>query len=148
MGAQDANFLPSSVLRIWPVTSQDATSIPTNTQSSQSYAISSLTHTQKKFTGSGPSSSACSSSPLPLGSLCPCPLHSDELQAGNKVRKQTKGILGSTSPKRKLGGLVKKELREFGSVRRSSDLSMASFVHSGSGTSDWYENGVLKVIMC
>lgn len=116
MGAQDANFLPSSVLCIWPVTSQDATSIPTNTQLSQSYAISSLTCTQKKFTGSGPSPSARSSSPLPLGSLHPCPLRFDELWAGNKVRKQTKGILGSTSPKRKLGGLVKKELREFGNI--------------------------------
>ena len=80
--------------------------------------------------------------------LRPRPLRFDELRAGNKARKQTKGgVLGSTSPKQKLGGLVKKEPREFGNVRRSSVSSTASSVHSGSGTSDWDENGALKVIM-
>lgn len=85
--AQDANFLPSSALCIWPVTSQDVTSIPTNAQLSWSYAISSLTHIQK-FTGTCPSPSAHSSSPLPLDSLHPHPLHFDELWDGNKVRKR------------------------------------------------------------
>lgn len=81
--------------------------------------------------------------------LRPRPLRFDELRAGNKARKQTKGVLGSPSPKQKLGagGLVKKEPREFGLVRRSSVSSTASSVHSGSGTSDWDDNGALRVIM-
>ena len=42
-----------------------------NAQSSRSHAIFSLTLTQKKFTGSGPSPSARSSSPLPPGGRSP-----------------------------------------------------------------------------
>ena len=79
--------------------------------------------------------------------LRPRPLRFDELRAGNKARKQTKGVLGSPSPKQKLGGLVKKEPGEFGNVRRGSVSSTVSSAHSGGGTSDWDENGALKVIL-
>jgi GATA-binding protein, other eukaryote len=80
--------------------------------------------------------------------LRPRPLRFDELRAGNKARKQTKGVNGSQSPKQKLGGLVKKEPREFGLIRRSSVSSTTSSVHSGTGaTSDWDDNGALRVVM-
>jgi hypothetical protein len=70
--------------------------------------------------------------------LRPRPLRFDELRAGNKARKQTKTIVGSLSPKQKhVGGMVKKEPREFGIVRRSSVSSTASSVHSSGATSDW-----------
>lgn len=75
--------------------------------------------------------------------LRPRPLRFDELRAGNKARKQTsttKGLVGSLSPKQKMGGLVKKEPREYnglGLVRRCSVSSTASSVHSGGATSDW-----------
>jgi GATA-binding protein len=66
--------------------------------------------------------------------LRPRPLRFDELRAGNKARKQSKGII---SPKSKMA-LVKKEPREFGLVRRSSVSSSASSsARSASGTSDW-----------
>ncbi|TFK43880.1 hypothetical protein BDQ12DRAFT_596392 [Crucibulum laeve] len=70
--------------------------------------------------------------------LRPRPLRFDELRAGNKARKQSKGTV---SPKVKLAA-VKKEPREFGGlVRRSSvSSSSASSVHSGSGASDWDDN--------
>ncbi|RDB19971.1 hypothetical protein Hypma_012908 [Hypsizygus marmoreus] len=67
--------------------------------------------------------------------LRPRPLRFDELRAGNKARKQSKGTV---SPKTKMA-LVKKEPREFGLVRRSS-VSSSSSVHSGSGASDWDDN--------
>ncbi|CAA7258540.1 unnamed protein product [Cyclocybe aegerita] len=85
--------------------------------------------------------------------LRPRPLRFDELRAGNKARKASKGQLGvngaggvngGVSPKQgKL--LVKKEPRErefgpSGLVRRSSVSSSASSVHSGSGASDWDDN--------
>jgi hypothetical protein len=80
--------------------------------------------------------------------LRPRPLRFDELRAGNKARKQSKGVIGSPSPKQKLGGLVKKEPREFGLTRRSSVSSTASSMHSGNGaTSDWDDNGALRVVM-
>jgi hypothetical protein len=68
--------------------------------------------------------------------LRPRPLRFDELRAGNKARKQSKGTV---SPKVKVA-VVKKEPREFGIVRRNSASSSASSVHSASGTSDWDEN--------
>ncbi|KAF8165699.1 hypothetical protein B0H34DRAFT_831975 [Crassisporium funariophilum] len=71
--------------------------------------------------------------------LRPRPLRFDELRAGNKARKQSKA---TTSPKQAKMGMVKKEPREFGLVRRSS-VSSNSSVHSGSGASDWDDNGVL-----
>jgi GATA-binding protein len=70
--------------------------------------------------------------------LRPRPLRFDELRAGNKARKASKGTV---SPKATKIGLVKKEPREFGLVRRSS-VSSSSSVHSGSGASDWDDNGV------
>lgn len=87
--------------------------------------------------------------------LRPRPLRFDELRAGNKARKQqTKGVagvvgggVGSPSPKQKLGGLVKREPKEFGINRRSSVSSTASSVHSGGASSDWDDNGALKVVM-
>lgn len=73
--------------------------------------------------------------------LRPRPLRFDELRAGNKARKQSKSVVGSPSPKQKLGGMVKREPKEFGLVRRSSVSSTASSVHSGTGaTSDWDDN--------
>ncbi|KAF8961102.1 hypothetical protein BDZ97DRAFT_1921625 [Flammula alnicola] len=84
--------------------------------------------------------------------LRPRPLRFDELRAGNKARKQSKGGAGAASAAAAGGGgagvspkqgkMVKKELREFGSgalVRRSS-VSSSSSVHSGSGASDWDDN--------
>jgi len=68
--------------------------------------------------------------------LRPRPLRFDELRAGNKHRKQSKGTV---SPKAKMSSIVKKEPREFGIARRSS-VSSASSVHSGSGASDWDDN--------
>jgi len=82
--------------------------------------------------------------------LRPRPLRFDELRAGNKARKQqSKTLVGRPVPKKKkLGGMVKKEPRDFGIVRRSSVSSTASSVHSGTGaTSDWDDNGALRVIM-
>lgn len=70
--------------------------------------------------------------------LRPRPLRFDELRAGNKARKQSKGTV---SPKAKMA-VVKKEPREYGLVRRSSVSSSTSSVHSGSGASDWDDNGV------
>ncbi|KAF9006735.1 hypothetical protein BDQ17DRAFT_304865 [Cyathus striatus] len=83
--------------------------------------------------------------------LRPRPLRFDELRAGGKARKQSKGTV---SPKAKTistaaaagnGGspMIKKEPREYGLVRRSS-VSSASSVHSGSGASDWDDSGVLR----
>lgn len=71
--------------------------------------------------------------------LRPRPLRFDELRAGNKARKQSKGTV---SPKAKMAA-VKKEPREYDLVRRSS-VSSSSSVHSGSGASDWDDNGVLR----
>lgn len=72
--------------------------------------------------------------------LRPRPLRFDELRAGNKQRKQSKGTV---SPKAKMSSIVKKEPREFGIARRSS-VSSASSVHSGSGASDWDDNGMFS----
>jgi GATA-binding protein len=69
--------------------------------------------------------------------LRPRPLRFDELRAGNKARKASKGTI---SPKAAKLGIVKKEPREYGLVRRSS-VSSSSSVHSGSGASDWDDNG-------
>ena len=83
--------------------------------------------------------------------LRPRPLRFDELRAGNKARKQNKRTL---SPKSRVGtaaaaanggapgspNLIKKEPREFGLVRRSSVSSISS-AQSGSGASDWDDNG-------
>lgn len=81
--------------------------------------------------------------------LRPRPLRFDELRAGNKQRKQSKGTL---SPKAKMASIVKKEPREFGLVRRAS-VSSSGSVHSGSGASDWDDNGVsrstcARVLVC
>ncbi|KAF9057825.1 hypothetical protein BJ165DRAFT_80092 [Panaeolus papilionaceus] len=81
--------------------------------------------------------------------LRPRPLRFDELRAGNKARKQSSkgGPNGSgVSPKQSKLSMIKKEPREFGGgglVRRSS-VSSSSSVHSGSGASDWDDNGVLS----
>lgn len=77
--------------------------------------------------------------------LRPRPLRFDELRAGNKARKQSKGSVapapgGGLSPKQ--GKAIKKEPREYGAgglIRRSS-VSSTSSVHSGSGASDWDDN--------
>jgi GATA-binding protein len=78
--------------------------------------------------------------------LRPRPLRFDELRAGNKARKQSKGTVapaaggGGLSPKQ--GKAIKKEPREYGAgglIRRSS-VSSTSSVHSGSGASDWDDN--------
>lgn len=74
--------------------------------------------------------------------LRPRPLRFDELRAGNKQRKQSKGTV---SPKSKMTSIVKKEPREMGLVRRASVSSSSGSVHSGSGASDWDDNGVFKV---
>ena len=79
--------------------------------------------------------------------LHPHPLHFNKLCVGNKARKHTKGVLGSLSPKQKLGGLMKKGPREFAVTQRSSILSTASSVNSAGTTSDWDDNGALRVIM-
>ncbi|KAJ3568765.1 hypothetical protein NP233_g5504 [Leucocoprinus birnbaumii] len=68
--------------------------------------------------------------------LRPRPLRFDELRAGNKQRKASKGTV---SPKAKMTSIVKKEPREYGLVRRASVSSNGS-VHSGSGASDWDDN--------
>jgi GATA-binding protein len=70
--------------------------------------------------------------------LRPRPLRFDELRAGHKPRKQSKGTV---SPKAKLSPIVKKEPRETGLTRRSSISSSSGSVHSGSGASDWDDNG-------
>jgi hypothetical protein len=69
--------------------------------------------------------------------LRPRPLRFDELRAGHKPRKQSKGTV---SPKAKLSPIVKKEPRETGLSRRSSISSLSGSVHSGSGASDWDDN--------
>ncbi|PFH47810.1 hypothetical protein AMATHDRAFT_151240 [Amanita thiersii Skay4041] len=65
--------------------------------------------------------------------LRPRPLRFDELRAGNKARKQSKGAV---SPKAKTA-IVKKEPREFNGLVRRDSVSSSSSVHSGSATSDW-----------
>lgn len=90
--------------------------------------------------------------------LRPRPLRFDELRAGNKARKQGKAAAaaaaaasgnpspslgGSVSPKQKP---VKKEFAPVGLTRRSS-VSSASSVHSGSGMSDWDDNGQSGLII-
>jgi GATA-binding protein len=67
--------------------------------------------------------------------LRPRPLRFDELRAGNKARKAAK----NASPKTKHPH-IKKEPREFAMMRRSS-ISSTSSIHSGSGASDWDDNG-------
>lgn len=76
--------------------------------------------------------------------LRPRPLRFDELRSRSKTRKPSKPI---TSPKQQKIAMVKKEPAEFGlaSDRRSS-VSSASSVRSGSGASDWDDNGVLRTI--
>jgi hypothetical protein len=74
--------------------------------------------------------------------LRPRPLRFDELRAGNKQRKTSKGTV---SPKPKISSIVKKEPREFGLARRAS-VSSSSSVHSGSGASDWDDNGVFRTV--
>ena len=80
--------------------------------------------------------------------LRPRPLRFDELRAGNKARKASKGTAaaagnGGVSPKQSKM-LVKKEPREYGggSLVRRSSVSSNSSVHSSSGASDWDDNGV------
>ena len=67
------------------------------------------------------------------------PLRFDELRSGTKSRKLSKA---STSPKQSKMAMIKKEP---GLDRRSS-VSSSSSVHSGSGASDWDDNGVLRTI--
>jgi len=94
--------------------------------------------------------------------LRPRPLRFDELRAGNKARKAGGGVAAgavtklsssaNTSPNPnvspKQAKLIKKEPREYSAsgaqgaiMRRSSVSSSASSVHSGSGASDWDDNG-------
>ncbi|KAF8638585.1 hypothetical protein AX17_002126 [Amanita inopinata Kibby_2008] len=68
--------------------------------------------------------------------LRPRPLRFDELRAGNKARKQSKGTV---SPKAK-STMVKKEPREFSGLVRRDSVSSSSSVHSGSSASDWDDN--------
>ncbi|KIM46528.1 hypothetical protein M413DRAFT_317271 [Hebeloma cylindrosporum] len=79
--------------------------------------------------------------------LRPRPLRFDELRAGNKARKHSKGTVaaaagggGGLSPKQGKG--IKKEPREYGAgaLLRRSSVSSTSSVHSGSGASDWDDN--------
>jgi GATA-binding protein len=72
--------------------------------------------------------------------LRPRPLRFDELRAGNKTRKQSKG---TTSPKPKTT-VVKKEPREFNGLTRRDSVSSSSSVQSGSATSDWDDSGTFK----
>ena len=74
--------------------------------------------------------------------LRPRPLRFDELRSRSKSRKPSKLI---PSPKQSKMAMIKKEPAEFGLDRRSS-VSSASSVHSGSGASDWDDNGVLRTI--
>ncbi|KAF8622080.1 hypothetical protein AX15_007224 [Amanita polypyramis BW_CC] len=75
--------------------------------------------------------------------LRPRPLRFDELRAGNKARKQSKGTV---SPKTK-STVVKKEPREYNDLTRRDSVSSSSSMHSGSASSDWddsvsvYSNG-------
>ncbi|KXN89476.1 Zinc finger transcription factor Trps1 [Leucoagaricus sp. SymC.cos] len=71
--------------------------------------------------------------------LRPRPLRFDELRAGNKQRKASKGTV---SPKAKVASIVKKEPREnFNGLVRRASVSSNGSVHSGSGASDWDDNG-------
>jgi hypothetical protein len=63
--------------------------------------------------------------------LRPRPLRFDELRAGNKARKQSKGAV---SPKAKTS-VVKKEPREYNGIARRDSVSSSSSVQSA--TSDW-----------
>jgi hypothetical protein len=74
--------------------------------------------------------------------LRPRPLRFDELRSRSKTRKPSKSIL---SPKQSKIAIIKKEPAELGIDRRSS-VSSASSVRSGSGASDWDDNGVLRTI--
>ena len=81
--------------------------------------------------------------------LRPRPLRFDELRAGNKARKQSKGTVaaaaGGLNPKQ---GKIKKEPRDYsagGLVRRSS-VSSTSSAHSCSGASDWDDTGKFFII--
>ncbi|KAK2465985.1 hypothetical protein APHAL10511_001626 [Amanita phalloides] len=68
--------------------------------------------------------------------LRPRPLRFDELRAGNKARKQSKG---AASPKTKTT-VVKKEPREYNGITRRDSVSSSSSVHSSNGSSDWDDN--------
>lgn len=72
------------------------------------------------------------------------PLRFDELRSGSKSRKPSKAS-ASASPKQSKLAMIKKEPREFGLDRRSS-VSSSSSIQSGSGASDWDDNGVLRTI--
>lgn len=80
--------------------------------------------------------------------LRPRPLRFDELRAGNKARKQSKG---AASPKSKTT-VVKKEPREINTLTRRDSVSSSSSVQSGSVTSDWDDSGTFKsmphVLLC
>ena len=74
--------------------------------------------------------------------LRPRPLRFDELRSRSKSRKPPKPIV---CPKQSKMAMIKKEPAEFGLDRRNS-VSSGSSVHSGSGASDWDDNGVLRTI--
>ena len=65
--------------------------------------------------------------------LRPRPLRFDELRTGNKSRKQSKSISGSTANK-----MIKKEVDSQAISRRASVSSSSSSVHS---SSDWDDSG-------
>lgn len=80
--------------------------------------------------------------------LRPRPLRFDELRAGNKARKQSKAAAAAGSGgivKPGNGKMLKKDYGLNGIARRSSISSSTSSVHSGSGASDWDDNGVCIV---
>ena len=72
------------------------------------------------------------------------PLRFDELRSGSKSRKPSSKA--STSPKQSKLSMIKKEPRDLGLDRRGS-LSSGSSAHSGSGASDWDDNGMLPIFM-
>ncbi|KAI0005122.1 hypothetical protein BJV74DRAFT_875658 [Russula compacta] len=73
--------------------------------------------------------------------LRPRPLRFDELRTGNKSRKQSKSISGSSASK-----LIKKEVESQAMTRRASVSSSSSSVHS---SSDWDDSGsISSIIYC
>jgi GATA-binding protein, other eukaryote len=94
--------------------------------------------------------------------LRPRPLRFDELRAGNKARKGSKGAAaaaaaaqqnGAPSPPSPKRTVVKKEPREYGigpaqegamAISRRSSISSAS---SASGTSDWDDSGTSRSLV-
>jgi GATA-binding protein, other eukaryote len=71
--------------------------------------------------------------------LRPRPLRFDELRTGNKSRKQSKSISGTSASK-----LIKKEVESQAISRRASVSSSSSSVHS---SSDWDDSGTIPLVL-